>query len=136
MPDLGSIQMTMLWASAILGLVYLIAAVLPSVQARGMPWALGPRDEPGADVSKIGGRLDRAWKNFQETFPLFVAAILLERSVTADSQLGELGAQLYFYGRVAFLPVYALGLPVVRTLVWTVSIVGIVLVLLSCLPGI
>jgi uncharacterized MAPEG superfamily protein len=40
-----------------------------------------------------------------------------------------LGAQLYFWARIAFVPVYALGIPVVRTLVWTVSLVGIVLVL-------
>jgi uncharacterized MAPEG superfamily protein len=36
---------------------------------------------------------------------------------------------------VAFLPVYALGLPVVRTLVWTISLAGIVLILAACLPG-
>ena len=53
-----------------------------------------------------------------------------------DSDLAGLGAQLYFWGRVAFLPVYALGLPVVRTLAWTVSLVGIVLVLLAALPGV
>jgi uncharacterized MAPEG superfamily protein len=135
MPDMGSTEFTMLWASAVLGVVYLVAAVLPSVAARGMPWALGPRDEPAADLTKVGARLDRAWKNFIETFPLFVAAILVEASVVSDSDLAGLGAQLYFWGRVAFLPVYALGLPVVRTLVWTVSLVGIVLVLVAALPG-
>lgn len=136
MPDLGSTEFTMLWASAVLGLVYLLAAVIPSVLGRGMPWAMGPRDEPGAAVGKVANRLDRAWKNFLETFPLFVAAILVSSSVPQDSTLGALGAQLYFWGRVAFLPIYALGLPVVRTLAWTVSLVGIVLVLASALPGV
>lgn len=136
MPDMGSTEFTMLWASTVLGVVYLLAAVLPSVAGRGMPWALGPRDEPAADLPKVGARLDRAWKNFLETFPLFVAAILVEAQVVQDSDLGGLGAQLYFWGRVAFLPVYALGLPVVRTLVWTVALAGIVLVLVACLPGI
>lgn len=136
MPDLGSTEFTMLWASAVLGVFYLLAAVVPSVLARGMPWALGPRDEPGADAGKVGGRLDRAWKNFLETFPLFIAAILVESSVVQDSTLGAMGAQLYFWGRVAFLPIYALGLPVVRTLAWTVSLVGIVMVLAAALPGI
>lgn len=136
MPDLGTTEFTMLWASAVLGIVYLLAAVVPSVLGRGMPWALGPRDEPTPDAGKVAGRLDRAWKNFLETFPLFVAAILIESSVVEDSTLGAMGAQLYFWGRVAFLPVYALGLPVVRTLVWTVSLVGIVMVLAAALPGI
>ena len=51
------------------------------------------------------------------------------------SSLAPLGAQLYFWGRVAFLPLYALGWPALRTVAWTVSLAGIVLVLLSCLPG-
>lgn len=135
MPDMGSTQLTMLWASAVLGIVYLLAAVLPSVAERGLPWALGPRDEMPALAGKIGGRLDRAWRNFLETFPLFVAAILIEGQAGHGSSLAGLGAQLYFGGRVAFLPVYALGLPVVRTLAWTVALAGIVLVLVACLPG-
>ena len=134
MLDLGSTQFTMLWLSAALGIVYLLAAALASVAARGMPWALGPRDDWPA-IGKTGARLDRAWRNFLETFPLFAAAILVEASAGHGSALAPLGAQLYFWGRVAFLPVYALGLPVVRTLVWTVSLVGIVLVLAACLPG-
>jgi uncharacterized MAPEG superfamily protein len=135
MPDMGSTEITMLWASAALGVVYLLAAVVPSVLARGMPWAMGPRDEPAPAVGIVGARLDRAWKNFLETFPLFVAAILVEAMAPQDSELAALGAQLYFWGRVAFLPIYAVGLPLVRTLVWTVALAGIVLVLAACLPG-
>jgi uncharacterized MAPEG superfamily protein len=135
MLDLGSPEMTMLWLSAALGLVYLLAATVPSVLGRGMPWALGPRDEPGKDIGKVAARLERAWRNFLETFPLFVAAIVVEATAGHGSTLAALGASLYFWGRVAFLPVYALGLPVIRTLVWTVSLVGIVLVLAACLPG-
>lgn len=136
MPDLGSTEITMLWASVLLGTVYLLAAVIPSVLTRGFPWALGPRDGEWPALGTLAGRLDRAWKNFGETFPLFAAAILIEAQVPQDSELAALGAQLYFWGRVAFLPVYALGLPVVRTLVWTAALAGIVLVLVSCLPGI
>jgi uncharacterized MAPEG superfamily protein len=135
MPDFGSTEIMLLWASVALGIVHLLAAVLASVGARGMPWALGPRDDPAADSGKIGGRLERAYKNFLETFPLFAAAVLVEASFGHGSGLAALGAQLYFWGRVAFLPIYALGLPVVRTLVWTVALAGIVLVLAACLPG-
>lgn len=136
MPDLGSTEYSMLWASAALGIVYLLAAVVPSVLGRGMPWAMGPRDEPAPDAGKVAARLDRAWKNYLETFPIFVAAVLINGSVTQDSDLAATGAQLYFWGRVAFLPVYALGLPVVRTLVWTVALVGILMVLAAALPGV
>lgn len=136
MPDLGSTEMTMLWASIALGVVYLLAAVLPSVGQRGMPWALGPRDDAPPQINVLGNRLDRAWKNYLETFPLFAAAILVEASVVQDSDLAGLGAQLYFWGRVAFLPLYAIGWPFVRTLAWTVALAGIVLVLVAALPGV
>jgi len=136
MPDLGSTEITMLWASALLGTVYLLAAVIPSVLGRGMPWAAGPRDEPAPAIGKLGARLDRAWKNFVETFPLFVAAVLVEAQVPQDSEIAAMGAQLYFWGRVAFLPLYAIGVPFLRTIAWTVALAGIVMVLLVALPGI
>jgi uncharacterized MAPEG superfamily protein len=136
MPDLGSTEITMLWASALVGTVYLLAAVIPSVLGRGMPWAAGPRDEPAPAIGKVGARLDRAWKNFVETFPLFVAAVLVEAQVPQDSEIAAMGAQLYFWGRVAFLPLYAIGVPFLRTIAWTVALAGIVMVLLGALPGI
>jgi uncharacterized MAPEG superfamily protein len=136
MPDMGSTELTMLWASVLLGIVYLLASVLASVAGRGMPWAMGARDGAWPELGKVGARLERAWRNFTETFPLFAAAILIEAQIAPDSELAPLGAQLYFWGRVAFLPLYALGLPLVRTLAWTVSLAGIALVLISCLPGV
>lgn len=135
MPDLGSTQVTMLWASIALGFIYLIAAAATSVSQRGMPWAIGPRDDAPPPINAIGGRFDRAWKNYVETFPIFAAAILMETHAGHGSGLAPLGAQLYFWGRVAYLPLYAAGWPFLRTLAWTVALAGIVLVLLSCLPG-
>ncbi len=136
MPDLGSTQLTMLWASLVLGFVYLLAATVMSVGQRGMPWALGPRDDAPPPINVTGARLDRAWKNYLETFPLFAAAVLLEASAGHGSGLAPLGAQLYFWGRVAFLPLYALGWPVVRTAAWTVALAGIALLLIAVLPGV
>jgi uncharacterized MAPEG superfamily protein len=136
MPELGSTQMTMLWASVILGLVHVALAAGASVAARGMPWALGSRDDAAPAMGKMGSRLDRTWKNFLETFPLFAAAVLVEVAGNGNAGLAALGAQLYFWGRIAYLPIYAIGLPVVRTLVWTVSVVGIALVLVAVIPGV
>lgn len=136
MPDLGSTQLTMLWASLVLGFVYLLAATVMSVGQRGMPWALGPRDDAPPPINVTGARLDRAWKNYLETFPLFAAAVLLEASAGHGSGLAPLGAQLYFWGRVAFLPLYALGWPVVRTAAWTVALAGIALLLVAVLPSV
>ena len=135
MPDLGSQQLTMLWASLVLGFVYLVAAAVTSVAQRGLKWAAGPRDGDPPPVNAMAGRLDRAWKNYLETLPMFVGAVLIEVLAGHGSPLAPLGAQLYFWGRLAYLPLYASGVPYVRTVAWTVAIAGIVLLLLACLPS-
>ena len=129
MAQLESIELRMLAASAALGVVQLLLAVLFGVGARGMPWALGPRDSAGAPLGTTGGRVERAFKNFLETFPIFAAAVLVAVALNRHTAMTALGAQIYFWARVAFVPAYALGIPVVRTLVWTVALVGILLVL-------
>ena len=40
-----------------------------------------------------------------------------------------LGAQLYFWSRVVYVPLYAAGIPYLRSVVWAVSIVGLLMVL-------
>ena len=133
--DFGTEEMRTLWASILLGLVQLVLAVLFSVAERGMPWALGPRDEAGAAVGALGGRVERAWKNYLETFPLFAAAVLLASALGKHTPMVVWGAQLYFYGRVAYVPAYALGVPFVRTLTWAVAAAGIVIILFAIWPS-
>lgn len=55
--------------------------------------------------------------------------VFLQRGDAASA----LGAQLYFWARLAYVPVYAAGIPYLRTLVWVVSIVGIILLLVAML---
>jgi len=131
----GSVEMQMLWLSIALGLVQLIAVVVCSGLAGRTSWALGPRDETGPAFGRIGARLERAWKNFLETFVLFAAVVLLLEAMGKHTAMSGLGAQLFFWARLAYVPAYAAGIPVLRTLIWTVSFVGIVLVLLAAHPG-
>jgi uncharacterized MAPEG superfamily protein len=135
MPAFATTEMQMLWASLVLGFVHLLAAAFTSVSQRGMKWAAGPRDEATPPLNAVGGRLDRAWKNYLETLPLFVGAIIAQAASGNVSNLAPLGALLYFWGRVAYLPAYATGWPYVRTLAWGVAMLGIVLLLIACLPG-
>ena len=135
MGGIGSVAMQMLWLSIVLGLVQLVMAVLPSVTARGLPWAAGPRDEPGAPIGKIGGRLERAFRNFLETFVFFVAAVLMAEVLGRHAASIGLGAQIFFWTRLAYVPAYAAGIPFLRTLLWAGSIVGIVMVLAGVCSG-
>jgi len=135
MTGIGSVEMQMLWWSVVLGLVQLVLSVLPSAQVRGFVWASGPRDEPGAPLGKFGGRLERAFRNFLETFVFFVAAVLMVEVLGRHSSNSALGAQIFFWARVAYVPAYAAGIPFLRTLLWSASVVGIVMVLWGIYPG-
>lgn len=122
-------ELCMLVWSVVLGLVQIALAATCSVGQRGLGWAASARDEVKPPLSGIGGRLDRARANFLETFPLFVAVVLAAHLLQRHDNMTVLGAQLYFWARLAYVPAYVAGIPYLRTLIWAASIVGIVLVL-------
>lgn len=128
-----TVELQMLAWSILLGFVYLGLAGAAITKQRGPAWNVGARDEKLPEPTGRAGRLDRAFQNFKETFPYFAAAVLISEFVSRQTgqgnQLSVIGAQLYFWARVAYIPLYAFGVPVVRTLVWLVSIIGIFLVL-------
>jgi uncharacterized MAPEG superfamily protein len=126
-------EVLMLALSVVLGLVHIAASALASTAQYGPKWNLGPRDEPMPPLRALPGRLRRALHNFLETFPLFVAAVLIADATNRHGALAVWGSQLYFWGRVIYLPIYAIGIPVVRSLVWTVATTGIVLLLVALL---
>jgi len=122
---------SMLAWSVVLGLVQIVLVVLAAVGQRGLGWAVSPRDQNNGPLTGVAGRLQRALANFLETFPLFAAMALAAMVLGHADGRAELGAQLYFWTRVAYVPVYAAGIPWLRTLVWLASVVGIVLILLA-----
>jgi uncharacterized MAPEG superfamily protein len=127
------IELQMLAWSVVLGLVQIALAAMASMRVRGLGWIVSPRDEPGAPLVGVGGRLERARDNFLETFALFAALVLAVVALGRQDAMSALGAQLYFWARVVYVPLYAAGIPYLRSLVWAVSLVGIVLVLLALL---
>ena len=129
----GSIEIQMLCWSVVLGLVQLVLATTWATKDQGLAYNLSPRDEPPPSVSTLAARLLRAFGNFRETFVFFAVAVLLVTALAKNSHTSALGAQIYFWARVAYVPVYAAGIPVVRTLIWAASIFGLVLVLLAAL---
>jgi uncharacterized MAPEG superfamily protein len=137
MPDIfgGSPELQAVFCAILLGLVQLVLAILASVGGRGLPWAQGPRDDGGATLGRIGGRLERAYKNFLETFPFFLGAVVLVHALGKSSPTSVLGAEIYLWARLIYVPAYVIAIPFTRTLVWTASLVGIVMVLAAIWPG-
>ncbi len=129
---MGMTETTMLLWSAVLGLVQIALAAMACSNDVGLPYNLSSRDEPSPKpLGKTAGRLVRAAANFRETFGLFAVPIILVVLLHRQDNNSAIGAQLYFWARLVYMPVYALGIQVVRTIVWAISIVGIVMVMLA-----
>ncbi|KAB1076198.1 MAPEG family protein [Methylobacterium planeticum] len=123
------VEVRLLAWSCLLGLVHIIAASASGLQQRGgLQWAASNRDGPSPNVTGAAARLEKASKNFLETFPIFAALVLACVASGRHNTAVVIGAYLYFFGRLVYLPVYGFGVPRIRTLVWGVSIVGILLV--------
>jgi len=122
----SSIEIKLLIAAVIMGLVHLVVAtVAGSGGHRDTSWLLGPRDDP-RPVTGQAARLSRAYANFEETFPLFAVLVLAVVLTGKAGEQSQFACWLYLLGRLAYIPLYWLGLPIVRTVAWTASMVGIV----------
>lgn len=123
-----SIDLWMLFGAVILGLVHLGAASMAFKAQVGNRYTVGARDE-NLQPTHIAGRLERAQRNFGETFPLFAAVVLALHVTGKADAWSALGAELYLGGRIAYLPAYASGLPWIRTICWQVATLGLAIAL-------
>jgi uncharacterized MAPEG superfamily protein len=122
-------ELTYLGLTLILALVQVFLPAGARTVEFGSKWNAGPRDETPAAKKLLTGRLERAQANLFETLPLFIGAVLIAHVAGQNGFLTLWGAALYFWARVVYVPLYALGVPYVRSLVWTVSFAGLVMIL-------
>ena len=123
-----SIDLWCLFAAMALALVHLSAASFAFKAQVGNRYTVGARDED-LRPSGVAARLDRAQRNFMETFPVFAAAVLTVEHLDATGELSHWGAMIYLVGRILFLPLYAMGIPWLRTFSWNAATLGLVLVM-------
>jgi uncharacterized MAPEG superfamily protein len=125
-------ELKLLAVAVLIGILQIGWEAAASQAQRGYAWAAGPRDEK-REVTGVAARLQRALTNYLETFAMFAAALLAAVLLGRTGPLSLLGAWLYVIGRAVYVPLYALGVPWVRSLAWGVAMAGIVLELVSVL---
>ncbi len=123
-----SIELKMLLYTIVLFLVQLILQLLAEWRQTGTNYTVGPRDDYQVP-SGITGRIDRAYFNLLETLTPFAALVFIAHYTGKLNEWTALGAQIYFWGRVAYVPAYMFGIPYLRTLVWIASLAGMVMIL-------
>jgi uncharacterized MAPEG superfamily protein len=128
-----NIELEMLAWSILLGLAYVFVASGITTHERGLKWNTGNRGAELKPLSALAARANRASHNFLETFPFFAAAVLAVTLAHRNTAHSALGSELYFWARVVYLPLYLIGIPYVRTLVWLVSVWGLLQIVATLL---
>ena len=122
-----SIELELLVWSAVLALIQMLIAVLAALSQVGLPMLAGNRET----IPPLAGWADRARRahlNMLESLVVFAIVVLVAEIAGRTDEMTALGAWLFFGGRAAYALVYLAGIPWVRTAVWAVSMVGIVLI--------
>lgn len=119
------------WAVALCVLQMLVAAITAQTQV-GLPALAGNREDLPV-LKGFAGRAQRAHRNMLENLVLFVALVLVVAVSGRGNAMTLLGAQLFFWARVAYAAIYLIGIPWARTAAWAVSMVGLVLIFLQLL---
>ena len=121
---------TDLWylaASVALTWTFIMVAATPGLLQNGLRWGFGNRDERPPLVG-AAGRSQRLAANMNENLPLITALVLLAHVSGKAGDLSALGAQVFFFGRIAHAVCYLAGLHVVRTVSWAVSVAGLFMI--------
>jgi uncharacterized MAPEG superfamily protein len=118
--------MWLLWAVA-LAVVQMLVAVSGATLQVGLPRLAGNRDGM-PPLAGWAGRAQRAHWNMLESLVLFAALVLISVVANKTNSATVLGAQIFFWARLAYAPVYIAGIPWLRTLLWLASMIGLVII--------
>ena len=125
-----SIEMTLLiWSAVLVGAYVLVQSTFYRLDY-GVMHAASARDgerSPGV----LNGRAERALRNLLETYGVFVALAIATELTGRSDAFTQWGAQLWFWSRWLYLPAYVAGIPFIRSAIWLVSALGLVLMFLG-----
>ena len=121
--------MLLVWSTGLLLVQMLVAATGMFLQVGAMKLFSNRDDMPV--ITGWGGRAVRAHENMIENLLPFAALVLVAVAVGKTNNMTLLGAQLFFWARLAYAVIYLAGVVYLRTAAWAVSLAGMVLILLQ-----
>jgi uncharacterized MAPEG superfamily protein len=113
--------------AVILTFVQMLIAAMGSNQQFGLPTLAGNR-EGLPDTTGWAGRARRAHLNMLENLVLFAVLVLIAQVAGKANAATAMGASIFFWARLVYLGVYLAGISWVRTAVWAVSVIGMVMI--------
>lgn len=130
-----AVELKILALGALLLFIHIFVAVRFKTAQYGREWNVSARDEALPPAVPVTGRLVRAQANFEETFPIAIVGLLGVVIANRTNEWTALGGWIWLGARLVYLPLYWAGVPVVRTIVWTIGMVGLAIVIWPLLAG-
>lgn len=128
-------ELTLLAWTLVLALVQIMLVANLRTAETGLQYNASARDGDAPPPRPVTARMQRAQANLYETLPLFAAAVLIAHVSGSEGDLTLWGCWMYLVARIVYVPLYAAGIPYVRSLVWLVSLAGLIMVLFAVLTG-
>jgi uncharacterized MAPEG superfamily protein len=108
----------------------MLVAVSGAILQFGLPDLAGNRENMPPATNWVG-RAQRAHHNMLENLVLFGILVLVTELTNKNNAMTGFGSQLFFWARVIYAVIYVIGLPWLRTSVWVISIIGLILIFLQ-----
>jgi uncharacterized MAPEG superfamily protein len=123
-------EITMLvWSTALLIVLVVIQATV-GVQAQGLVPMAGARDNL-PEPKTFQARTKRVVDNHREGLTMFAPLVIAAALAHVTNSWTVLGAQLFFWSRLAHAVLYLAAAPMIRPLAWGVGLAGTIMVLLA-----
>ena len=120
-------ELNLLVWSVVLTVVQMLVAAQAAFNKVGLMALVGNR-EGMPEITGWGGRASRAHYNMLENLVLFASLVLVAEAVGKTNDMTLLGAQRFFWARVAYAAIYIAGIIWVRTLALLISVFGLALI--------
>ena len=115
--------------TVVLGFLHVLVMTMIQTRIHGISVLVGARDSFRPADNVYLARARRANDNFRETAPWALGLLIMVQVAGVAGTVTAAGAWMYLVARVLYLPLYLFGVPWLRTLAWTVSLVGIAMML-------
>ncbi len=123
-----TLDLWILVACAALQWTLVMAAAWPRLQTNGFAWGMGNRNAASVTMPPWAQRTQRASDNLHENLILFAILVLVVHVAGKANDISAMGAEVFFGARLLHAALYIAGVPVLRTIVWAISIAGLVMI--------
>ena len=120
-----------------LGIVQVSLQAIEYRRVHGVRYPNTPQDAPPTTPDSILlGRLTRALRNLHETLPFFLGVVIILALIGVSTPTTRWAAIVFAGARIIYLPLYAIGIPYLRGLVWTISFAALITLVVATLGAV